>query len=188
MSRWWRKPCNHRIDPPAQPGSTAVEHIDHRTFLEGTRGRFTAVDFWAAWCAPCRAFAPVFEDVANRNRDRLTLAKCNIDENREVAALLGIQSIPTVVLFGPGGSEIDRIPGFLSRRQLERLLAAALDQARLGGGPRRILPERFSAEGPAPRSVPGRPLGAGSDTGGEEHEGDDDDDGDHPPPWEPGPV
>ena len=130
MSRWWRKPRNDRIDPPAQPGTTAVERIDHRTFLEATRGRFTAVDFWAAWCAPCRAFAPVFEDVANRNRDRLTFAKCNIDENREVAALLGIQSIPTVVLFGPDGSEIDRISGFLNRRQLERLLAAALDQAR----------------------------------------------------------
>lgn len=103
MSRWWRKPRYDRIDPPAQPGTTAVERIDHRTFLGATRGRFTAVDFWAAWCAPCRAFAPVFEDVANRNRDRLTFAKCNIDENREVAALLGIQSIPTVVLFGPDG-------------------------------------------------------------------------------------
>lgn len=89
------------------------------------------MEFWAPWCGPCRAFAPVFDRVADRFADQMRFGKCNVDENGPVAALLEIQSIPTVVLFGPHGSEIDRISGFLNRRQLERLVAGALEQANL---------------------------------------------------------
>jgi thioredoxin 1 len=106
-----------------------VETIDHGNFLRSTSGRLTAVDFWAPWCGPCRAFAPVFEEVAGRFGDQVAFGTCNVDDNGPVAALLQIQSIPTVVLFGADGSEIDRISGFLNRRQLERLVAGALEQA-----------------------------------------------------------
>ena len=129
MGRWWRRRTDEDRVPEAGPGAAVVETIDHGNFLRSTSGRFTAVDFWASWCAPCRAFAPVFEEVAGRYDGRVAFGKCNVDANGPVAALLQIQSIPTVVLFGPDGSEIDRISGFLNRRQLERLVIRALEQA-----------------------------------------------------------
>lgn len=63
--------------------------------------------------------------MAGRLGDRVAFGKCNIDENAPLAALLQIQSIPTVIFFGPDGSEPSRISGFLSQRQLERLVAGA---------------------------------------------------------------
>lgn len=129
MGRWWRRRNNEPSVPEPGPGIAEVVTIDQDNFLESTSGRLTAVDFWAPWCRPCRAFAPVFEEVAGRFADQVRFGKCNVDQNGPVAALLRIQSIPTVILFGSDGSEVNRISGFLSRRQLERLLAGALEQA-----------------------------------------------------------
>ncbi len=56
------------------------------------------IDFWAEWCAPCRRFAPVFEKAANDNPD-IAFAKCNTENEREVAAGFGIRSIPTLAIF-----------------------------------------------------------------------------------------
>ncbi|HEX8158693.1 MAG TPA: thioredoxin [Solirubrobacteraceae bacterium] len=59
------------------------------------------VDFWAPWCAPCRAIAPVLEEIA-AGRDDLRIVKLNIDENQEMAAEYEIMSIPTLILFNNG--------------------------------------------------------------------------------------
>jgi thioredoxin 1 len=60
------------------------------------------VDFWAEWCAPCRALGPIMESLADEYGDRVTVAKLDIDANHEAAMRYGIRSIPTVMLFADG--------------------------------------------------------------------------------------
>lgn len=60
------------------------------------------VDFWAEWCGPCRMIAPVLEEVVEEIGDKAVIAKLNIDENPETPALLGIRSIPTLMVFKEG--------------------------------------------------------------------------------------
>jgi len=60
------------------------------------------VDFWAEWCAPCRALGPIIESLSGDYDGRATVAKLDIDANQQVAAQLGIRSIPTVMLFDKG--------------------------------------------------------------------------------------
>ena len=60
------------------------------------------IDFWAEWCGPCRLIAPILEEVVKEVGDTAIIAKLNIDENPETPALLGIRSIPTLMLFKDG--------------------------------------------------------------------------------------
>lgn len=60
------------------------------------------VDFWAAWCGPCRAFAPMFEETATSYAGKVQFAKLNVDDHQEIAARFAVRSIPTVLLFKNG--------------------------------------------------------------------------------------
>jgi thioredoxin 2 len=89
------------------------------------------VDFWAPWCAPCRAMAPVFEQAAGRFEPSARFAKLNTEDSGAIAARHGIRSIPTLVVFH-GGREVARQSGALNASQLDRWVNAEL--ARLGAG------------------------------------------------------
>ena len=84
------------------------------------------VDFWAPWCGPCRAVAPVLEQLDAELAGRLKIVKLNVDENSEVAGALGVRSIPTLVVF-KGGKAVEGAVGALSKAQMLELLAPYLE-------------------------------------------------------------
>jgi len=76
------------------------------------------VDCWAAWCAPCRAIAPVVEQLAKDYSGKVVFGKLNVDENPETAQRFDIMAIPTMLVMKKG-KEVDRIVGALPKSQLE---------------------------------------------------------------------
>jgi thioredoxin 1 len=81
------------------------------------------VDFWAEWCGPCKAIAPLLEDLAKESAGRVTLAKVNVDENHSLAGRYGIRSIPTV-LFVKAGKVVDQVIGMVPKAKLKEKLDA----------------------------------------------------------------
>ena len=83
------------------------------------------VDFWAEWCGPCRMVAPILEEIAGENADKVVVAKLNVDENPQTAATYGITSIPTMNVYS-GGQVVKTIIGAKPKAALLQDLAAYL--------------------------------------------------------------
>ena len=79
------------------------------------------VDFWAVWCAPCRALAPTVEAVAEKYSGSATVVKLNVDDNPSVSQRFGIKGIPTLILF-KNGREEERVVGATSEQAIARML------------------------------------------------------------------
>ncbi len=75
------------------------------------------VDFWAPWCGPCRTLSPIVDELADELVGRLTVAKCNVDENQDIALRFGVMSIPTLVIL-KNGEEIGRTVGAMPKARL----------------------------------------------------------------------
>lgn len=79
------------------------------------------VDFWAPWCGPCRSLSPIVDEVADELTGKLDVAKCNVDDNQDLAMKFGVMSIPTLIVF-KNGEEVDRSVGALPKARLQALL------------------------------------------------------------------
>ena len=75
------------------------------------------IDFWAPWCGPCRAIAPIIEEIASEYGDKIKIAKCNVDDNPITPGKYGVRAIPTLIFF-KDGDVTDQITGMVAKAKL----------------------------------------------------------------------
>jgi thioredoxin 1 len=81
------------------------------------------MDFYAAWCGPCKTIGPIVEEVAREHQGRLRVARLNVDEHPELAMAYGVMGLPTLLLFVDGKPAQDGLVGYATREQMESYLA-----------------------------------------------------------------
>jgi thioredoxin 1 len=132
------------------------------------------VDFWATWCGPCRMVAPVLEDVASEQGDKIRIAKLDVDANPITAGRFGVRAIPTMILF-KNGREAERIVGYHPKPQLMQKLTPHLAAVSAAATPSASSPSAATsstptASKPSPNGStpsapsPNGPTAAGSPT------------------------
>ena len=79
------------------------------------------VDFWAPWCGPCKAIAPILEQISDEQGDKIKIVKVNVDDNQKYAADFGIRSIPTLLIFNKGELK-NQIVGSIPKAKIEKFI------------------------------------------------------------------
>ncbi|MEY2840671.1 MAG: hypothetical protein RJB60_2970 [Pseudomonadota bacterium] len=104
-----------------------IKHVSDASFDADVlqSGQPVLVDYWAEWCGPCKMIAPILDEVATAYNGKLTVAKMNVDQNREVPAKFGIRGIPTLMVFKSGQLAATKV-GALSKAQLTAFIDANL--------------------------------------------------------------
>ena len=103
----------------------AIQTATDANFDELIQSGAVLVDFWAAWCGPCRMLGPVLEDIDQKTDGRLTIVKLNVDKHGDIAGRFGIMSLPTMILF-KDGAEAEKIIGYQSKKALLDLIVPHL--------------------------------------------------------------
>jgi thioredoxin 1 len=113
-----------------KPTPGKPEHADDSTFPTEVLGSTVPVlvDFWAPWCAPCRLVGGLLEEIGPQYAGRMRIVKVNVDESPRIASQLGIQSIPTMILF-KNGRAVDQVTGALPLNPLKAWFERHLDPA-----------------------------------------------------------
>lgn len=107
--------------------SEHIKHVSDASFQQEVLQSDTPVlvDYWAEWCGPCKAIAPILDEVSSSYSGRLQVAKMNVDENREIPGRMNIRGIPTLMLF-KGGQVVATKVGALSKSQLTAFIDSNL--------------------------------------------------------------
>jgi thioredoxin 1 len=106
--------------------SDALAHFDEASFKTAISGSTPVlVDFWAPWCGPCKAIAPILAELAKELEGRLAIGKVNVDDHGAIAETYGVRAIPTMLLFKQG-QLIETIVGMQSKDSLKAKLVAKL--------------------------------------------------------------
>ena len=99
-------------------------HFNKESFEQAVNsGKLVMVDFWAAWCGPCRMLSPVIDGLDKRYEGKVVIGKVNVDEEQELAIRYGVMSIPTVIFF-KNGREIGRKVGVMGDKAFSDVLDA----------------------------------------------------------------
>jgi thioredoxin 1 len=107
----------------------AIGRLSRKHFEQSVLRGVTLVDFDAPWCGPCRTQKPIIDALKKNYRGKATVQKINIDENQDIAMHLGVQSIPTIILY-KDGREMDRFIGVQTTGTLTRALKKLIDLPR----------------------------------------------------------
>lgn len=102
---------------PDTPDSAKVKILTNKNFKAQIKSGPVLVDFWAPWCGPCKMMAPVLNDIAETESNKVTIAKVNVDNQLQLAKKYKIRNIPTLVLFNDG-KEIKRFAGIKTKKFL----------------------------------------------------------------------
>ena len=107
--------------------SELIKHISDASFEADVLNsdKPVLVDYWAEWCGPCKAIAPILDEVATAYAGRLQVAKMNVDDNRDVPAKFGIRGIPTLMVFKGGQLAATKV-GAMTKAQLTQFLDSHL--------------------------------------------------------------
>ena len=110
--------------------SEFVQNVNDGNFAEAVLDtkKPVLVDFWAPWCAPCRALAPIVDALADQYAGAVQFMKVNVDDNPQAAQRYGVQAIPTLILFR-GGEEKQRMVGVSRKEVIAQAIDAQVDQA-----------------------------------------------------------
>ena len=107
--------------------SDAITHVSDASFEEDVlkSDAPVLVDFWAAWCGPCKMIAPVLDELATEYGDKVKICKMDVDANKETPGKFNIRGIPTLMIFKGGNAEGTKV-GALSKTQLKEFIDSAL--------------------------------------------------------------
>jgi thioredoxin 1 len=106
--------------------SANIANLDTNTFKAAVASATpTLVDFWAPWCGPCKAIAPVLEELATELAGKVSIAKVNVDDNDALSAEYGVRAIPTMLLF-KNGAVVETLVGMMPKATIKAKLLARL--------------------------------------------------------------